>query len=126
MFRDLTYMGFSEKERTYTYRLTDSEFVHDISVSINSEVSSHTPGPWRTALLLVVLEYIKKSNTPSQDIAKLYHTLVTSPSYYFSVDNMELDKAVIDKFFPDIKYGSKYYKCAVRHFQRLGVRRGRR
>jgi hypothetical protein len=127
MFRQLSYMGGSDKGDSYLYRLDDSEFwCNNIEVKFDDALIPLVGGPWRAALVLCILQYIKRVPAPSKTIAKLYHHLINSPEYYLGVDMIEIDKNAIDKVYPDIKYGTKYFNCVVRQFARLEFTRVKR
>jgi hypothetical protein len=103
----------------YVYNIHDTEFSFDVHVPANGDLRNLT-APWHAGFILTVLEYIKRSPCPSRSIAKLYcHFRSNEYQELFPDSKVADDKAVIDALYPQVNYGTKYYKCIVRQLARL-------
>lgn len=117
MFIGIVYQGMHED--SFQYRIHDTGFSFDVHVPANGNLRNLT-SPWYAGFILAVLEYIKRSPCPSRNIAEIYYHFRANEYQVLFPDSTVADhKAVIDLLYPEVNYGTKYYKCIVRQLARL-------
>lgn len=109
---DIMFISFRVLEQVgngYKFQLIDTDF---------TVVFTNPPD----CIQLVACREYKKRNLPvAKNIALVYRYLEANAATAFVVNihNMELIKNSIDRDYPELEYGAKYYNCILNELKKL-------
>lgn len=111
MFKALSYQH--RKDNEYYYLLIDSEFTCEVVYSLCC------PNPPEGAVMAVIVarEYINRNLWVAKNVAFSY--LLYKNQGYEIRNWLERGKDWIDKNYPELNYGKKYYRCVVNQIKQL-------
>lgn len=107
MFKSITYVNYDPNFDHHIYKLIDDDFTCTTSIALNGK--SHVRTPER----VIIIEYQARNLHVHKNLALYYRTL-SRPIEYLIVDRNWLDK-----YYPELEYGKKYYPCILRQFKML-------
>lgn len=103
----------------YCYSLHDSAFSEVVSVlvPIQFEADRNFPMNYAQRIVVVIETYQKKNLPVASNIARLwfYNQTRIIPEPQHTLKDCEW----IDKYFPQLEYGKKYYPCILRQYGKL-------
>jgi hypothetical protein len=123
MFQSLTYFQYSYLSRESSYLLKDSLFSCKLLVSELLEfdtASGNTErcGGIRDMVPFVAAEYKKRNLHIPKNLALLYMSFKKA-GWDISKPYLEFDMEWLDKDYPELEYGAKYYRCVCNQIKRL-------
>jgi hypothetical protein len=119
MFKSITYIG-CDSEGQYTYQLEDSGFVCDLLVPRYRDDGSSAVrygSVWRI-IALTAGEYKRRNFAVAKNLALLLSLFKKNG---WDIDSLWLEnnRYWLDERYPELEYGSKYYRCVCRQLKQL-------
>jgi hypothetical protein len=104
--------------RAMKYRIVDTCFIEDCTVMLRDGVGK-TVGPD----LAVIDTYSKKNRNIAKALADMYIFYAKKNSYSRFFEEAELNryKVELEKYYPELNFEKKYYKCMLRYLKEMQV-----
>lgn len=99
-----------------SYQIADSSFVEKHSITIKEEAARHIAPD-----LAVIAVYSSKNRNVSRALAEMYDYYAQkhrNPIFY-TEDRLSWYKDRFEKYYPELNFNAKYYKCLLRHMATL-------
>lgn len=118
MFKSLIYFPNSRRGFTYSYDLRDTDFNVELHITLTEKASSERGPRCRAQRIVACIQEYKKRNLPI--VLNIAHLFLSEPEIFCSKkEDHSFDRNWIDKHFPQLEYGKKYYPCILRQYSKL-------
>lgn len=114
MFLSIKFIERSYGDNLYrlSYILEDTDFTLNLNVPIERAIYDNR-GDASIIPSGLIFAYSKLEKNIPKNLALFYSQSLRDVSRQEQLSFMNIDKVWTDTYFPEIKYGKKYYQCAI-------------
>jgi hypothetical protein len=116
MFKSIRYLRYDLNHDRLIYLLEDNEFICESSLHQPPREAIFARNV--VAAAAVTNEY-KQRNLPVAKNVALFYLFNKKLGSNIDGAALEYNQKYLDKFYPELEYGKKYYRCVCRQLKRL-------
>lgn len=123
MFQSIQFIGSDKKKGIcqITYQINDSNFISEITVPISQYIYD-SRGDASIIPSGLIYYYEAQNLDVAKNLALFYdYSLGRIPSYV-QRDQVNIDKEWTDKYFPNMRFGKRYFQCVLNQLDALRYR----
>jgi len=126
MFMHFTYKEFKTNRDkhlfTFTYILHDSEFTAQLALSINIDIyaSRGDASLLPSGIISTYSQHLKSQKEIATNLALFYKYSTPENLNFEKIKKfVSIDKDWTDMYFPNLKFGEKYYRCTLNQINKI-------